>query len=268
MYSLDINFLKDRPDYKKDVPKPKTTGQATIQDPKPIFIGLGAAVAINSVVIASMLIFQGINSNLQQDLDALNTKLAKLNAEVKNIEAIKAKANKFKEEADALATVFNDIKPWSSLLGELGSVMPGGMKVARINQKEIKIAAAPAPSKGKAQEPPPAPKVRTVLEISGTANSYGEVNDFLLLLERSPFFQEEETKLLSARKTGNPAKLELKDSQSELTPELPKLPQVVDYRIEVSLSDRGASELLPQLKQHGAVGLVDRIETLQQKGVI
>ena len=125
MYSLDINFLKDRPDYKAaDLPKAKKTGGATIQDPKPIFIGVGAAVAINSVVIAAMLIFQSINGNLQQELDALNAKLAKLNAEVKNIEAIKTKAATFKEEADALATVFNDIKPWSALLGELGSVMP------------------------------------------------------------------------------------------------------------------------------------------------
>ena len=138
------------------------------------------------------------------------------------------------------------------------------VKIARLSQKEIKVAARAA-SNGEA---PPAPKAIGVLEISGTANSYGEVNDFLLLLERSPFFMAEETKLLSARKVANPARLELNSPESALTPDLPQLPQVVDYRIEVSLSDRGASELLPELKQHGAVGLVDRIETLQQKGVI
>ena len=74
--------------------------------------------------------------------------------------------------------------------------------------------------------------------------------------------------MLSATKKANPARLELKSSQSGLAPELPELPEVVEYRIETSLNSRGASDLLPQLKERGAIGLVDRIETLKEKGVI
>ena len=130
MYSLDINFLKDRPEYKKDVPKAKTTkGPAVKQDPKPIFIGAGAALAINFLVFGALLYLNNVNSNLEEDLAEKNAELSKLNAEVKDIEAIKATAKTFKEEADALATVFNDIKPWSALLAELGSLMPSGLAV-------------------------------------------------------------------------------------------------------------------------------------------
>lgn len=266
MYGLDINFLKDRPEYKKDVPKPKAKAGPAIQDPKPIFIGVGAALAVNCVVFGALLYLGNLNSNLEEDLAEKNAELSKLNAEVKDIEAIKTKAKTFEEEADALATVFNDIKPWSALLGELGALMPSGVKIARIEQKEQKGAAPPPPAKG--QEAPPAPKTTTILSLSGIANSYGEINDFLLLIDRSPFFQEGQTKLLSATKKANPARLELKSSQSGLAPELPELPEVVEYKIETSLNSRGASDLLPQLKERGAVGLVDRIETLKEKGVI
>ena len=267
MYGLDINFLKDRPEYKKDIPKVKPNKpDAVAPDPKPIFIGVGAALAVNCVVFGALLYLNNVNTNLEEDLAEKNAQLSKLNAEVKDIEAIKTKAKTFKEEADALATVFNDIKPWSALLGELGSVLPSGVKIDRIEQKEERGKAPPPPAKG--EEAPPPPKTQTILSLSGTANSYGEVNDFLLLIERSPFFQEGNTKLLSATKKANPARLELKSSQSGLTPNLPELPQVVEYRIETTLSATGASELLPQLKEQGALGLVDRIETLKEKGVI
>ncbi|NEP41250.1 MAG: fimbrial assembly protein, partial [Okeania sp. SIO2H7] len=124
MYSLDINFLKDRPEYKKDVPKAKAKKGPVIQDPKPIFIGAGAALGINFLIFGALLYLNNVNANLEEDLAEKNAELSKLNAEVKDIEAIRTKAKTFKEEADALATVFNDIKPWSALLAELGSLMP------------------------------------------------------------------------------------------------------------------------------------------------
>jgi type IV pilus assembly protein PilN len=156
MYSLDINFLKDRPDYKKDLPKIKVKKGPAIEDPKPIFIGAGAAIAVNCVAFGALLYMGHVTANLEEDLAEKNAQLSKLTAEVKDIEAIKTKAKTFKEEADALATVFNDIKPWSALLGELGALMPSGVKIARIEQKEEKGKAPPPPAKGK--EAPPAPK--------------------------------------------------------------------------------------------------------------
>ncbi|MGB3513635.1 MAG: PilN domain-containing protein [Microcoleaceae cyanobacterium] len=268
MYGLDINFLNDRPEYKKDIPKAASSGPS-LEDPRPILIGAAVAVAVNGLVAGGWLWLGQVNSRLQTDLGKLNAELSQLDAQVKDIEAIKEKTKTFKAEANALATVFDQIKPWSALLGEFGTLMPSGVKVTKIEQKEAKITPPPAPPPSDNKTPPPAPpKPTSTLSISGTADSYGEVNDFLLLLQNSQFFEGEKTALKSANKKVNPTKLELRESQSSLAPEIPELPQVVEYKIETDLSPLGASELLPQLKSQGAIGLVDRIETLKQKGVL
>jgi type IV pilus assembly protein PilN len=197
--------------------------------------------------------------------------LSTLNAQVKDIEAIKEKTKTFKAEAKALATVFDQIKPWSALLGEFGSIIPSGVKIATIEQKEAKVVApAPAPKSDKKDEKteaPAPPQATATLSFSGTADSYGKVNDFLLLLQNSPFFQAEKTKLITATKKPNPTRLELQETGANFAPEIPELPQIVEYKIETNLSLLGASELLPELKSKGAIGLVDRIEILTEKGV-
>ncbi|NEN92632.1 MAG: fimbrial assembly protein [Okeania sp. SIO3H1] len=271
MYGLDVNFLNDRPEYKKDIPKPVSSGPS-LEDPRPILIGAAVAVAVNGLVAGGWFYLNQVNTKLQADLDKLNAELSKLNAQVKDIEAIKEKTKTFKAEAKALATVFDQIKPWSALLGEFGTLIPSGVKIASIEQKEPKIVAPAAPPPNaqngdKKEEAAAPPKPTANVSFSGTADSYGQVNDFLLLLQNSPFFQGEKTKLISATKKANPTRLELQESRSTLAPDIPELPQVVEYKIETNLSPLGASELLPQLKSQGAIGLVDRIEILTEKGV-
>ncbi|NEO56035.1 MAG: fimbrial assembly protein [Okeania sp. SIO3B5] len=270
MYGLDINFLNDRPEYKKDIPKPASGGGPSLEDPRPILIGAAVAVAVNGLVAGGWFYLNQVNTKLQADLDKLNGELSKLNAQIKDIEAIKEKTKTFKAEAKALATVFDQIKPWSALLGEFGTLIPRGVKIASIEQKEPKIvapAASKKPKEDKKEEAAAPPKPTATVSFSGTADSYGQVNDFLLLLQNSPFFQVEKTKLISATKKANPTRLELQESRSVLAPDIPELPEVVEYKIETNLSPLGASELLPQLKSQGAIGLVDRIEILTEKGV-
>ena len=149
--------------------------------------------------------------------------------------------------------------------------MPSGVIITRIEQKEAKVS-APSPAKKSAKKdekketPEPVKPTATIL-LSGTSESYGKINDFQLLLENSPFFQEK-TKLISTVIKSNPTRLELRESKSTLAPEIPELPPIIDYKIEINLSPLGASELLPQLKSKGAIGLVDRIETLKEKGIL
>ncbi len=273
MYGLDINFLNDRPEYVKDVPKQRVS-EPSLEDPRPILLGAALAVAVNGLVAGGWLYLSQVNTKLQADLDKFNSELSQLNTQVKDLEAIKDKSKTFKAEAKALATVFDQIKPWSALLGEFGTLIPSGVKIAAIEQKEPKIPkTAPKKSSSKdqkkdktAQTPAP-PKPTATISVSGSADSYGQVNGFLLLLQNSPFFQGERTKLVSATKKPNPIRLELQENGSTLAPEIPKLPQIVEYKIETNLSHLGASELLPQLKSQGAIGLVDRIETLAETGV-
>ncbi len=272
MYGLDINFLNDRPEYKdqKNIPKPASSGPS-LEDPRPIIIGAAVAVAVNGLVAGGWLYLNQVNTKLQADLDKLNGELSKLDAQVKDLEAIKQKTKTFKAEAKALATVFDQIKPWSALLGEFGSLVPSGVIITSIEQKEPKVSAPPPPKKsakkGEKTETPAPSKPTATLSFAGTSDSYGQINDFLLLLQSSPFFQGEKTKLITAAKKPNPTRLELRESNSTLAPEIPELPPIVEYKIETNLSPLGASELLPQLKSKGAIGLVDRIETLTEKGV-
>ncbi len=277
MYYLDVNFLNDRPDYKKDAGKSHAPAKGpVIQDPKPLLIGGGAALALLAMVAGTWLFLTNQTAKLQGNLTELQGKLEKLNVQIKDIDSIKSNTKILREETNALASVFNDIKPWSALLGEFGILLPPGTIISKIEQKEPTppaggtAAPPPPPAGGAAASPPPAPPVLTpILTITGTANSYGEVNDLVLLINNSPLFKAENTKLISAIEKPNPVNLELQDpATEELVPQIPELPPVVEYKMEVSLSNTGADEILAKLKNLGAIGLVDRIETLKQKGVI
>ncbi len=278
MYSLDVNFLNDRPDYKPAertfIGASKRTGAPI--DRKPIIIGAVAALAVNAAWAGAWLIFNGRNNQLQKELDALQAQLADKSAQVQALDKIYADAKQANEEADALAGVFNEIKPWSAISQELAQLMQtAGVKLIQVEQTEPKAAKPSSSSKSKskddkAADAPPPPKETAQLEIEGWASSWAELNDFILLLNQSVFFDPEKTKLVSAKLSDNPTQLEELNSRrgSGSSRQLPELQPVVEYTIETNLSSATASELLPQLKSNGATGLVNRIETLQRKGVI
>lgn len=268
MYSLDINFLNDRPDYKPQTKKPLApAGGGQPIDQKPILIGVGAAIALNALVGGVWFVFNQRNAQLQKEVESLANQLGEKTNQVQELEQIYAETKQTNEEADALATVFNEIKPWSALTQEVAELMQiAGVRIANIEQTEPEPAAAPAPAKeGEEAAAPPPPRNTATVKIEGYASSFGQLNDFILLLNQSPFFNGEKTKLLAAELQDNPAQLVVdgSDRQTQL-----ELQPVVEYEIETALSSAKASELLPLLKSNDAVGLVNRIETLQEKGVI
>jgi type IV pilus assembly protein PilN len=199
----------------------------------------------------------------------------------------KARLKKIESEYKALGTVFDQIKPWSALWRDLADRIPPGVKIAQITQTD------PKPSPGAAAPPPPppspspaasgspaaspsvaatpaapaAPVETATLLITGVASSFEQVNDFVLLIQRSPFFKEMDTKLVGATLKSNTTQLEFQNKGSGSN-ETPKLLPVVEYKIETSLSATPASELLPELRSKQADGLAIRIETLQEKGVL
>ena len=94
MYGLDINFLNDRPEYKKDIPKPASS-EPSLEDTRPIIVGAAVAIAINGLVAGGWLYLNDVNNKLQGNLDKLNGELSKLDVKVKDLKAIKEKAEKF-----------------------------------------------------------------------------------------------------------------------------------------------------------------------------
>ena len=290
MYSLDINFLNDRPDYKpvSANKKPHTTGGA--KDQMPLIGALLFAFGVNAAVMGAWWWTTNHNTQLATEQATLDQELATLNTQADTIKAINAETDKVTAEYKALAGVFDQIKPWSAMLQDLSARTPAGVQISKIQQIDpppsAVAAATPPPAETPAASPEaspssasptpeaaPAPAAAPTpvvpqlakVQISGIASTFAQVNDFMLLVQRSPFFLNTDTKLVAATLTNNPTQIQLRNQNAA---ELPQLRPVVVYKIETTLSPTGASELLPELRSKQADGLAIRIETLQEKGVL
>lgn len=294
MYSLDINFLRDRPEYKQDEPTKVATkkGSGSSKDQLPLIGALLFALGINVAVMGAWWWATNENNGLTAVQTALDQEVAKLNTQATAIKAINSETDKVTAEYKALAGVFDQIKPWSAMLQDLSSRTPAGVKIAKIEQIDPSpspIAAPPpppppptpaaSPSPGASPSPaasatpvavatPIVPAQAAKVVISGVASTFDQVNDFMLLVQRSPFFLNTDTRLVAATLKDNPAQVQVRNQSALGAVEIPKLRQVVEYKIETSLSPTVASELLPELRNQQADGLAIRIETLQEKGVL
>lgn len=276
MYSLDINFLNDRPDI-----RPQVQGNKPKQKPAamtPLILGVALGLLLPGVVGGLWFFVQQQTTQLETQQAELDSELQRLQIQQEKIKQLNDEIAKVQGETNDLASVFNQIKPWSAMLQDIRERIPRGVQIQTIEQTEDTTSAAPTPAASPAPDAQApnaqatsAPSPTMKLAISGSARSFDEVNYFLLALQRSPFFKSDETQLVKAELRDNPNKVEVKVPQNQtqsggtVTYTLPK---TVDYQIQTSLSDIPASELLRELDRKGAVGLVTRIRTLQEKGVI
>lgn len=275
MYSLDVNFLKDRPEIVGQRGGERTSAPpAPVGSMTPLIIGVAVGLLLPGLVGGLWLFLQQQNAQVQEEINQLNVTLGGLKQAEQQIKQLTDETNKVKSETAALASVFNQIKPWSAMLQDIRERVPPNVRIQSIEQKQVVATAAPATaaSAPKPGTPPASPSknMTTQLEIKGSARSFDDVNYFLLTLQRSPFLKNNETQLIVAKLQDNPSKLEINYPQNpnqaggRVTYELPK---AVGYTIQTSLNDVPASELIRELDRKGAVGLVTRIRTLQDKGV-
>ncbi|SRR5579883_3052450 len=273
MYSLDINFLNDRPEYRPDSARQKTRAVAT-DSRRPLFLGAAVGLGLLAATIGSLLFLQAQNNGLEQRRSELDSQLGDLTTKQKQIADINNQTKQIKDETGALASVFNLVKPWSAMMQEMRDRIPPGVQILSVTQSTPSGQPQPSPSPSPGANAAAVPPPTSSIQISGLANSFNDVNDFLLVLQKSNFLKAENTKLVKATLQKEAAKVEpvkLPDSQQQnvATPEqLPQLPKQVEFQIDTALSDVPASELLQELDRKGAVGLVTRIEDLQRKGVI
>ncbi len=262
MYSLEVNFLKDRPEFKTESGRrrPRTAALPT-GNWTPLYVGLAVGLLFPALVGAGWWFLQSQNDQLEQQIAQIDAELNRLGIQEQQIKKIQEETNQVKGETQALATVFNQVRPTSALLQDLRDRTPAGIQIEDI--KQTAPAAASAPQQGQT-----APNAAGDLEINGFARSFNEVNDFLLTLQRSPFLKDVDTKIVKANLVDNPTKIEFFGNQPSNTTTTVKLPQVVNYTIQTSLNDVPASDLIRELERKGTLGLVTRIRTLQQQGVI
>lgn len=277
MYSLDVNFLKDRKLGEGPDPKPRPQPIGLM----PLLAGVGVGL-LPLLAVGGLYLYAGQqNSKLEQQIEEVNGQISQVDAKLAESKKLTEETNRITGETKAFASVFNQIKPWSAMLQDIRDRTPPGVAIDGITQAQVAVAPANTPSpapaankggnqNGSSPSPSPAPAFTTKLEIVGYARSYNDVNDFLLTLQRSPFLKKDQTQLAGAKLIDNPVKLEQSKNQNK-KPGIPQvtyeLPKVVQYAIQTSLSDVPASELVRELERKGAVGLVTRIRDLQDKGV-
>lgn len=280
MYSLDINFLNDRPELGSDKKRASTQGRqrsrpANPGDKRPLFLGAALGLAALALSGGLFLYLSTQNAALESEQQDLDGKLGDLAAKEKEAADVEAQIKAIKTESTALAGVFNSIKPWSALMQDVRARIPASVQILSIKPAPASTAPpsgqpAAKPAVGAVEGAPPAGNVL----ISGVATGFNDVNDFLLVLQKSSFLKSEETKLVKAELQTEDRKLEpirldnVPGSEGATQAELPRIPKQVVFSIQAALTDVPASELLRELDRKGAVGLVTRIEALQQKGVI
>jgi type IV pilus assembly protein PilN len=286
MYALDINFLNDRgerqPGPGKRKPKPRASTSQT-----PFYLGLAVAVALPALAGGAWVFLQSQNSSLEQRQAALDSELATIKQQQAEVDAIKKQVSDYEASNTALATVFDRIKPWSAILQDIRDRVPNGVQISLIEQLPPEPPAAttpvgsPSPSPGVSPGASPDPNVPAVpalpvepprqkIKLTGRAKSFNEVNDFILTLQRSPFVTSKDTKLTNSKLIDSPTKItfEEKDGLASGDKVEVKLPQVVEYTIETTLTDLPASALLKDLERTLSVGLASRIQALRDKGVL
>ncbi|HEY9643848.1 MAG TPA: PilN domain-containing protein [Coleofasciculaceae cyanobacterium] len=277
MYGLDVNFLNDRT---------QRPGEASLrstarvkEDPKPYYIGGAVAVALLAAATGAWVLLTNQNVDLEKRRADLDNRLTALQAQLSEVQNVNQQVTQIESENQALATVFDRIKPWSAVLQDVRDRVPNGVQLDQIEQlaPAAPTAAAPSPSpsaspspaaSGQAAAPAPTPAPeQSRISISGRARSFSDVNDFLLTLQQSNFLKSEDLKIVKSELVDNPAQVEFTTPAAGGEIKV-QLPQVVEYTIEGSFTDLTASELLQDLERTLSVGLAARIQALRDRGVL
>jgi type IV pilus assembly protein PilN len=258
MYNIDINFLKDR---KLDTLTSSTAfrkkSQASFQEKLPIVIGSGVGVALIGIAGGALLLFNNQKATRTQEIAEIEAEIARLQGKNAEVQQIQTKINTIKQEISVLASVFEEIKPWSAMLAEIASVVPPNVQISSLAQS------------GKSD-----------LTISGVADSYKTVNDLYLTLKKSPLLDKEKTVMGATSLTGHPNQILFDSSEiegeqastnakaTEAKKEEITLPQVATFSMTTAITDESSQKYLNQLNRQGAIGLVSRLTALQRKGVL
>lgn len=259
MYDININFLKDR---KLDAQSGATVvkkKETPLSEKLPMLIGGGVALALLGLVGGGLWFLNNQKAQTSKSIAELDAEIQRLQGQNAQINQIQKDIDNINQEIAILTSVFDQIKPWSAMLAEIGAVTPPNVQIQSIVQDEGKQ-----------------------LTITGTADSYENVNDFLLSLKNSRFLNSETTRLNSSSWVENPSTVtssqeakpqnnngnQAENDQASANKVEVKLPQVVSFNIITTINNEPSQELVNLLNQRGAIGLVSRINTLRRKGAL
>lgn len=247
MYSLDVNFLRER----KEQPAPRKDTQtqeqavgsdSSAEDKLPLLVGAIVGVALPAAVFGYQLIISQQIQGLERQVSNLQQELSQLEGKAEQVTQKQQELERAEENLTALADIFNTIKPMSAILQDVRDRAPNNLKVTSLQESE-----------------------EDSFSVEGIGESFEAVNYFFLTLKRSPFIDPESVNLETASRSEFNIELaeELPENVEEVSPS-----PVISYTISFQLNDEPASNLLDILEEKGAAGLVTRIRTLQNKGIV
>ncbi len=249
MYGIDINFLNDRVDRPTDTIV--TVGQAA---PKPSFarklpllIGLMVALSALGGVGSYWLVLENQKKSLTAQSSALDSQLAELQQKIAQVDTVKQQTAAINSEIQALAGVFERIRPWSAIVRDVQGRIPTRTQILRLVQTAAVEGGSAAGG----------------IELGGNACSFNDVNDFLLTLKSSPFLVSDSIEITTASLG---AEVPGRCPGAAATAESAEL---VTYAITGEIKSIPATALLDELnRQQESTGLAARIRALQATGAI
>lgn len=275
MYNLDINFLRDRQpnqsiNLKRDFVQKK---EPSLADKIPLALGAFVFILAPAITFMYLKNVQASTAEVKTEIKQIESEIADLGNQNKKIEAANAELDTVQKETTALVGVFEKIKPWAAIMQEVSDRTPPGVLVESIQQTGGVV--APASDSNAAKDPkdkdaeaaeatPPPATDTTGINLAGVARSYEDVNDFVLFLQRSPFFNRQQVRLNEASLTSFPVEIENQD-------QLPKnatleIPEGIKFTISAQLNNAPASQLKGEIEKKGSIGLATRLNTLERKG--
>ncbi len=224
MYNLDINFLRDRE------PTAQEIGTAAPIADSQFLIGGGAVAVVLLAIVGGIYFFlQSQVSSLTAELGTLTSQETVLDTELKRLAGSEAEVKAVEDRTKLLTNLIVKDIPMSVILQDIRVRTPESVQVFSIAQ------------------------AGTSITITGQSSGFDQANDFLLILQKSPYLNPATTKLASARQ--KPA---VKGVNIVL----------VDYQITTSLTEQTTDKLVADLEKSEAQGAVTRVKLLQEKGVI
>ncbi|MEL6603636.1 MAG: PilN domain-containing protein [Cyanobacteria bacterium J06614_10] len=245
MYGIDINFLNDRADRPVDaiVPVDQAKGGAASHK-LPMLAGVIAALVAAGGVGGYWMILQNQQKTLTAESAGLDAQLAELQQKLSQVATVRQQTDSINSEIQALAGVFERIRPWSAIVRDIQGRIPTRAQINRLSQTGGESAAGG-------------------IQLNGNACSFDDVNDFLLTLKNSPFLEGETVQITNASLGQTVA------GRCPGSPESEESLSLVTYDITGDIKSIPASALLDELnRQQESTGLAARIRALQATGAI
>ncbi len=239
MYTIDINFLNDRVAIQGEAEQ-----RTPIADSQFLLYGGIVAVVALAITGGAYFFLDSTLNGLQQEKAQLESEQSSLDSQLKAIEQTEGKIKAVEDRTNGLLSLFVGQIPAYAWLEDLRQRTPNTIQISSITETAGGAATAGA-----------APERKVTL--SGKAVDYKTMNEFLLLVQASPFIDGTKTQLKSARLVVSKP---TKPGDSTTTS--------VDYQIEAVLTSKRANELLPELQKAGADGVIARVNLLKEQGVI